>query len=69
MVVFTSSGDPQLVGQCLALGAREFKVKPTDYTELVEVVHRALDHWATRTRKEVELMAAPPDRAPLAQRA
>ncbi len=45
IVVFTSSQDPDLKRQCLALGAAEFKVKPTDFSELVEVVHRVLDRW------------------------
>ena len=45
VVVFTSSGDPDLERQCLALGAKEFKEKPTDFGELVPVVHRVLDRW------------------------
>ncbi len=45
IVVFTSSQDPDLKRQCLALGAAEFKVKPTDFSELVDVVHRVLDRW------------------------
>ena len=45
VVVFTSSEDPDLPRQCFALSAREFKIKPTDFAELVEVVHQVLDHW------------------------
>ena len=45
VVVFTSSSSPQLAARCFALGAREFKEKPTDFSELVPVVQRVLDHW------------------------
>ena len=45
IVVFTSSRNSDLERQCLALGAAEFKVKPTDFSELVDVVHRVLDRW------------------------
>ena len=45
VVVFTSSDGPDLRQQCFALGAREFKVKPADFRELVPVVHRVLNHW------------------------
>ncbi len=43
VVVFTSSEDPDLARQCFALGAREFTIKPSDFTELVTVVQRVLD--------------------------
>ena len=52
VVVFTSSDDPQLAARCFALGAREFKEKPTDLKELVEVVHRVLDHWRPLGQEE-----------------
>ncbi len=45
VVVFTSSEDPDLADKCFALGAWEFKTKPSDFTELVTVVHQVLDHW------------------------
>ena len=45
IVVFTSSQNPDLKRQCLALGAAEFKVKPTDFSEFVDVVNRVLDRW------------------------
>ena len=45
VVVFTSSEDPVLADKCFALGAWEFKTKPSDFTELVTVVHRVLDRW------------------------
>ena len=44
-VVFTSSEDPDLADKCFALGAWEFKTNPSDFTELVTVVHRVLDRW------------------------
>ena len=52
VVVFTSSEDPDLPRQCFALSAREFKIKPTDFTELVEVVHRVLDHWLPESERK-----------------
>jgi len=45
VVVFTSSGDPDLERECLALGAHDFKQKPNDFRELVPVVRRALAQW------------------------
>ena len=45
VIVFTSSEDPDLADKCFALGAWEFKMKPFDFTELVEVVHQVLDRW------------------------
>ena len=45
VVVFSSAGDPDLVQQCFALGAREFKQKPPDFSELVPIVQRVLDRW------------------------
>lgn len=48
VVVFTSTDDPQLARQCYDLGAREFKTKPTDFTELVDVVHEVLERWRPR---------------------
>ena len=54
IVVFTSSQDPDLKRQCLALGAAEFKVKPTDFSELVDVVHRVLDRWEPERAKNYD---------------
>lgn len=45
VVVFTSAGDPELAQQCFALGAKEFQEKPSDFSELAPVVHRALARW------------------------
>jgi len=45
VVVFTSDGDPNLAKQCFALGARDFKEKPSDFRELVPVVQRVLKRW------------------------
>ncbi len=42
VIVFTSSTDPDLARRCLSLGAREFKEKPADFGELVELVGRVL---------------------------
>ena len=52
VVVFTSSGDPNLARQCFALGARQFKEKPSDFTELVPVVQRVLDRWHPSDKSE-----------------
>ena len=45
VVVFTSTGGPELERLSLALGASEFMVKPTDFRKLLPVVRRALDRW------------------------
>ena len=45
VVVFTATGEGDLARRCFALGAREFKVKPRDFTELVPIVHGVLDRW------------------------
>lgn len=45
VVVFTSSGEAHLAERCFALGAREFKQKPVDFTELVPIVQRSLARW------------------------
>ena len=52
ILVFTSSQDPELKRQCIALGAAEFKVKPTDFSELVDVVHGVLDQWEPGSDKD-----------------
>lgn len=51
VVVFTSSQDPGLERLCLSLGAREFKVKPADYSELVPLVQGVLDRWQPQERQ------------------
>ena len=51
IVVFTSSEDVDLERQCLALGAREFKVKPADYSELVTIVQHVLKRWQSGERQ------------------
>lgn len=48
VVVFTSLHDPELPARCFALGAREFKLKPTDFDELVDLVHRVMERWRPR---------------------
>jgi DNA-binding response OmpR family regulator len=48
-VVFTSNTDRGVAVQAFALGAREVKVKPTDFTELVDIVDGVLRRWMTNT--------------------
>ena len=45
IVVFTASKDVDLERKCRALGAREFKVKPADFSALVPLVQRVLGKW------------------------
>jgi DNA-binding response OmpR family regulator len=45
VVVFTSNTDRRVAVQAFALGAREVKVKPTDFTELVDIVDDMLRRW------------------------
>lgn len=45
VVVFTSNPDRAAAVQAYALGAREVKVKPTDFTELVDIVDGVLRRW------------------------
>jgi DNA-binding response OmpR family regulator len=45
VVVFTSNTDRGVAVQAFALGAREVKVKPTDFTELVDIVDGVLRRW------------------------
>ena len=52
VVVFTSSDDADLARRCMTLGAREFKVKPADFSELVPVVHQVLDRWGAERDKD-----------------
>jgi CheY-like chemotaxis protein len=52
VVVFTSSGDPDLERECRALGAHDFKQKPNDFSELVPVVQRALAQWQAKDQQQ-----------------
>jgi len=45
VVVFTANTERGVAVQALALGAREVKVKPTDFTELVDIVEGVLRRW------------------------
>ena len=45
VVVFTANTDRAVAAQAYALGAREVKVKPTDFTELVDIVDGVLRRW------------------------
>lgn len=50
VIVFTSSSDPGLARRCFSFGAREFKEKPADFGELVELVDRVLRRWRPQAR-------------------
>ncbi len=53
VIVFTSSDDPALARECFSLGAREFKEKPADFGELVDLTREVLKKWSPRhTRME-----------------
>ena len=45
VVVFTSNTDRAVAVQAFALGAREVKVKPMDFTQLVVSVDAVLQRW------------------------
>lgn len=45
VVVFTSNANRSVAVQAFSLGAREVKVKPTDFTELVDIVGGVLQRW------------------------
>ncbi|MGD8320136.1 MAG: response regulator [Gemmatimonadota bacterium] len=45
VVVFTANTERAVAAEALALGARDVKVKPSDFTELVDVVDRVLQRW------------------------
>lgn len=45
VVVFTSATDRTVAAQAMALGARDVKVKPADFTGLVDTVADALRRW------------------------
>jgi FixJ family two-component response regulator len=45
VVVFTGNTDRAVAAQAFALGARDVKVKPSDFTELVDIVDQVLEHW------------------------
>jgi CheY-like chemotaxis protein len=46
VVVFSSSANPSEKERCLALGAREFVIKPMDLDEFTETVCRIVEEWA-----------------------
>ena len=54
VVVFNSLEDPDLAHRCMTLGAREFKVKPADFSELVPVVHQVVDRWGEEQDRNSE---------------
>ena len=45
MIVLSSKEEAATKAQAFALGAREVKVKPTDFTELVDIVDDLLRRW------------------------
>jgi DNA-binding response OmpR family regulator len=45
VVVFTANTDRAVAAQALFLGAKEVKAKPTDFTELVDIVEQVLRRW------------------------
>lgn len=45
VVVFTANSDRAVAAKAFALGAREVKVKPSDFTELVDIVEQVLRRW------------------------
>jgi len=45
VVVFTANTDRAVAAQALSLGAKEVKAKPTDFTELVDIVEQVLRRW------------------------
>lgn len=45
VIVFTANTNPSVATQAFALGAREVKVKPHDFTELVDIVDQVLRRW------------------------
>jgi DNA-binding response OmpR family regulator len=45
VVVFTANANRGVAVQAYALGAREVKVKPRDFTELVDIVDAVLRRW------------------------
>jgi CheY-like chemotaxis protein len=46
VVVFSSSANPAEKERCLALGAREFVIKPMDLDEFSETICRIVGKWA-----------------------
>lgn len=45
VVVFTSNTNRDVAAEAFSLGAREVKVKPMDFTELVDIVDSVLRRW------------------------
>ncbi|HKJ02742.1 MAG TPA: response regulator [Longimicrobiales bacterium] len=45
VVVFTSNPERAVATQAFSLGARDVMVKPTDFTELVDIVEVVLRRW------------------------
>ncbi len=45
VIVFTANTNRALATQAFALGAKEVKIKPTDFGELVDIVEEVLKRW------------------------
>jgi len=49
IIVVTANEEASVAAQAVALGAREVKVKPSDFTELVDTVSNLLRRWQPTT--------------------
>jgi DNA-binding response OmpR family regulator len=45
VIIFTANDDPDVAARAVRLGAREVKVKPADFSELVDLVGGILQRW------------------------
>lgn len=48
VVVFTSSSEPADIERCYALGCNSYVIKPVNYEDYIEAVHRFADNWLTQ---------------------
>lgn len=47
IVVLSQNGDPDVIDECLRLGAEEYHVKPGDYEGILDIIAGICDRWAT----------------------
>ena len=45
VVMFTTSNNPHDLYRCLSHGCSSYVVKPRNYEDMVDVMHRMLDYW------------------------
>ncbi len=45
VVVFTTSGEEEILDNCLRLGARSFITKPADFSDWIQVMRSLADKW------------------------